>query len=382
MKFINDVFFKITPKYREIFFYKETLKNPIKKIGEIRKLKDYYKKENINFGKYNYNKKEMFKDFKRLILKSKDGIEFAKEFYNSNIKIIKQTDFNNDNVILICLVKNDLIRIKEFIKHYNKLGVINYVFIDNNSTDGTFEYLKSLENITLFSIDINYSTIRRQAWITKVMSYFGYNRWFLIVDSDEFLVYNKCEQNDINKLIKIMESKNVTKLKSLMIDMYADGEFLNIENNNSNNILDSYCYFDVDTYEQERNKRFELVRGGMRKRVFYKYGNISPFLIKYPITYYQKGELQYNSHFSYPFYKNFSLDLNLALLHYKFLPNDLEKIKIRVEEKNYASGSKEYNSYLNAYKSNKKLNFKNNKSKKYSSSRDLNKIKLIKEIQW
>ena len=167
-----------------------------------------------------------------------------------------------------------------------------------------------------------------------------------------------------------------------MIDMYSDGLFLSKDDSLNEKITDKYCYFDKDTYIVSKHKRFELVEGGVRKRVFGKYGNISPFLIKYPIIYFQRGDIQYNSHYSIPFYKNFNKNLNIALLHYKFISEDLDKIKDRVIQKNYALGSKEYDAYLKAYTENNNLYLRDAKSEKYTNSNSIYKIKLLKKIDW
>ena len=106
---------------------------------------------------------------------------------------------------------------------------------------------------------------------------------------------------------------------------------------------------------------------------------MEPFLTKYPLVFFEKGDLQYNSHFSYPFYKNFETELELVLLHYKFLKNDLEKI---VKDKNYALGSKQYQIYLKAFEDNPNINFKDKKSVKYNNSKDLKKITIYNPIKW
>lgn len=381
MRLIDKIFWKISPKNREKLFYFNFIKHPIRKLKDIFILKDLYMNYNEKFGEYRKDREEIYITIKKMILKTNDGFNFAKAFYTDKIESIKQGNFKENNIILICLVKNDLKRLKEFYKYYINLGIVNFTFIDNGSTDGTFEYLEQLENISLFRVYEKYSTIRRQAWISKIMAYYGYNKWFLILDSDEFLVYNECEQRKVNELLeKLMIEKN-TRIRALMIDMYSDGVFLE-DKKGSEKFAEEYCYFDSDTYNIEKHKHFELVTGGMRKRVFGKYENINPFLIKYPIIYYEKGDIQYNSHYSYPFYKNFNININLVLLHYKFLPEDLEKIKNRVKEKNYALGSIEYNAYLKAYKTNEKLRLKYEKSNKYTNSKDLKKIKLINSIKW
>lgn len=382
MKKNNSIIYKIPPRIREIIFYINFFKNPKKKIIEIIETKKMYKNFRKSFGEYENSKELIYKTLKNIIIKKSDGAELAKEFYTDNLEIKKKNKINEKEIILVCLVKDDLRRIKEFYKYYTKIGITNFVFIDNNSTDGTFEFLKELKNTTIFRTLDKYTTIRRQAWISKVMAYYGYNKWFLIVDSDEFLVYNNCENVKINKFIEKMEDRKEHRIKSLMIDMYADEKFLGKQENDEESIMQKYCFFDNDTYYCQKHNCFEAVVGGMRNRVFGKFGNIEPFLIKYPIIFYEKGDIQYNSHFSYPFYKNFNKEINTALLHYKFLPEDLEKIKERVKEKNYALGSKEYNAYLKAYQENENLNLKYNKSQKYNNSSDLEKIKLISKIDW
>lgn len=384
MKMITkkNIFFKIPPRIREILFYINFFKNPKKKIIQIKEIKKMYDNFKKDFGEYEKNKKIIYNTFKKILLKKNDGAELAKEFYTDNLEIVKKNKIDEKRIILICLVKNDLRRIKEFYKHYTDIGITNFVFIDNNSTDGTFEFLEEQENTTIFKTFEKYTTIRRQAWISKVLAYYGYNKWFLIVDSDEFLVYSDCERVKIDRFIKKMEEKKEYRIKSLMIDMYADAKFLEIKKDDEKSTMEKYCFFDSDTYYCQTHNCFEAIVGGMRNRVFGKFENIVPFLIKYPIFFYEKGDIQYNSHFSYPFYKNFNKEINTALLHYKFLPEDLEKIKERVKEKNYALGSKEYNAYLKAYQENKNLNLKYDKSQKYQNSSDLEKIKFINKIDW
>ena len=379
---IDYLFFIFPPRLREGMFYLKVFKNIPKNIMNYKKIKKLYMQFETNFGNYKEDKKNIYKSIKKLSIKKEDGFEFAKEFYKNNIKLTKKGKINKTKIILVCLVKDELRRMKEFYKHYKTLGVENFVFIDNDSTDGTYEYLETIKNVTIFKVYDKYSTIKRQAWVTKILSYFGYNNWYLIVDSDELLVYNDCENKNIDKLVSFASKKRLYRIKGLMLDMYSNDNFLEINEKDKKSIKEKYCYFDNDNYIKKDHKSFELIEGGMRKRVFGKYDNLSPFLSKYPIMYYQKGDLQYNSHYSYPFYKNFNIDLNVALLHYKFLGEDLEKIKNRAKEKNYALGSKEYKVYLKAYNQSKNLKLIYNKSKKYENSKSLETIEIINPIVW
>ena len=379
MKRIDKLFYMFSPKIRESLLYFNVLKHPSNSIEGINKVRLYYKKDINSYLKYQENKKIFYKSLKQLTLKTNDGAELAKYFYTDNITLIKDAEFD-DTVILICLIKNDIFRLKKFIKHYKNLGVKNFVFIDNNSNDGTFEFLKDLDNIYLFSINEKYNTIRRQAWINKIISYFGFDKWYLIIDSDEFLVYNNNENKKIDELIDYYKNKNIKRARALMIDMYSDKEIFNCSMENE--FMKEFSYFDTNSYTPQKHKHFELVTGGMRERVFSKYEKIKPFVIKYPLIYFERGDIQYNSHYSYPFYKNFGTEINMGLLHYKFLPGDLEKIKTVVKEKNYANGSKQYIGYLKAYEDNPKMKFVNDASKRYNSSKDLKYISILDNIDW
>ena len=185
-------------KIKELLFYGYFFLHPINKIKELIYLRKCYLNNHEDFGNFSNNKKEQYSSFKKLVLKSNDALSFFESYYKDQIILKKESEMNRDQIILICLVKNDLERIKEFYNHYMKLGVKNFVFIDNDSTDGTYEFLCEHSNVSVFQISEQYSTVRRQAWISKVMAYYGYNHWFLIVDSDEFLVYNDFEHKKID----------------------------------------------------------------------------------------------------------------------------------------------------------------------------------------
>lgn len=369
-------------RIRELLFYGYFFLHPINKMKELFYLKKCYLNNHEVFGNFTKDKKDNYSSLKKLVLKSNDSLPFFESYFNDELVLKKVSPIDFKNIILICLVKNDLERIKEFYNHYMKIGVKNFVFIDNDSTDGTYEFLCDQSNVSVFQISEQYSTVRRQAWISKIMSYYGYNHWFLIVDSDEFLVYNDCEHKNIDDLIKKFESLNILRARSLMIDMYSDEELFSEMTSHNQSFRQKYCYFDSDTYSFKKHKRFELITGGMRKRIFGSYEDIDPFLIKYPILFYQKGDIQYNSHFSFPFYKNFNTKLYLALLHYKFLPQDLEKVKKRVLDKNYALGSKEYVAYLKAYQDNNHLKLITSNSKQFKNSNDLQNIHFLDMIDW
>lgn len=368
MKQFKNIIMMLPAHIREAFFYIHFFQHPFKKMEEL-----FFLRKNKKL----LNDRNVYKSFKKLIMKTNDSYNFIKSYFECNLEVIKFNDeFNNKDIILICLVKNDIIRIKKFYEHYRNLGIKCFTFIDNDSTDGTFEYLSNLNPISLLRVKDKYTTINRQAWINKVMNMYGYNHTFLIVDSDEFLYYPDCESINITKYLT---NKNDNRIRALMLDMYTDKKFLNNDKSLELEFMKKYCYFDKDGYKRVKDIRFDLIIGGVRERVFNKYEPITPYLIKYPIMEYKIGDVFYNSHFSLPYYKNFGHDIYMVLLHYKFLPSDLDKIRIRVQDKNYTMNSIEYRAYLKAYNENPDLKFINSNSVKLTSSKDLFKLEIIKK---
>ncbi|WP_415841140.1 glycosyltransferase family 2 protein, partial [Paenibacillus typhae] len=282
------------------------------------------------------------RSFKKFILSNLNESEVAYDFFENNIELVSQSKFNYDNreVILLCVVKNDLMKLKKMVDHHRGIGVTHFAILDNISTDGTAEWVKDQPDIDLFTNDDKYTTNRREAWINRLIAYYGLNRWYLIVDSDELFVYQQMEEYPIECLIKYCVNHSITRIRGLMVDMYAEDAFY--LQNNDEDYLTQCIYFDLNSYKKEERDYIELITGGPRERMF----NQNPWLTKYPLCYFSKGDIQSRSHFLFPFNKNKNSECLAALLHYKFLPSDLPKYKMISENSNYYNGSIEYKKYL------------------------------------
>ena len=95
---------------------------------------------------------------------------FETEYETCDLKLIKKAKCTDDAVVLICVVKDDLVRIRKFMDHYHKLGVTHFVFVDNESTDGTYEFLLEQEDCDVYECNQTYSSLRRVVWINKLIS--------------------------------------------------------------------------------------------------------------------------------------------------------------------------------------------------------------------
>lgn len=248
--------------------------------------------------------------------------DFIDGYYNSEFKVYKKSNFVIESPILICVIKNEINTIPTFLSHYKSLNFKNIVFIDNNSSDGTLEYLAS-KDLTIFSIKQPFKTARKVGWINRIMDELGKENWFFIVDSDEYAYFEGMNIELLNK-----NNKKKKTIGAFLIDMY--------ENENGEMKL-----FDNNFYS-EYHRDFKAIYGGMRERVF----KCKPLLKKHPYFYYNSKTVMINCHYLFPYSKNFDSIIKIAFLHYKNYKKDIEKIKKIVENGSYSNGSEEYKKYL------------------------------------
>lgn len=267
-------------------------------------------------------------------------------FFTTHIFPEKLINTSNNEITLICIIKNDIERIRLFLEYYRSIGIKHFAFLDDKSTDGTKEYLLKQKDVDVFGSYESYSTNRRQAWINRLISFYGLDKWFLVVDSDEFL---SIRQNSIEELVMLLDKK--TKCRCLMVDMYP------VEDNQSGNFVNRCRGFDKDTYSLTNDSLwFNCVRGGMRRRIFSNGTNkINPYLVKTPLFKADKKIVQINSHFNYPF--SYDKDFIGILRHYKFLKDDLVKYTERVKNRNFSNGSEEYLAYADKFSNDSAFNF-------------------------
>lgn len=352
---------------------------PNKYIKNISRFKKEIKNYRLS-GLSIYDEQAWFRSLQRLIIAQPSEIDVAISFYRDSPSLIKLTEFDADKVTLISVVKNEKYRIAKFLRHYRSIGVEQFAIIDNGSDDGTREFLLEQNDVSLFSTDIEYTTNRREAWINRVMAYYGYNRWYIVVDSDELLTYVDIENHDIKSLIAWAENKKIQRIRGMLVDMYAESfkEFDNFE-------TDPYsqtCYFDSNTYYEEQSTRLDIVRGGLRARIF----DMPPMLTKYPVIQLKKGDVQGKSHFLYPYYKNVESKCYLALLHYKFLPQDFSRYREIAQKGNYYNGSIQYKKYVEKFdqieENGSECELLYEGSVKYNNSMDLLHIEPLCAIEW
>lgn len=282
-------------------------------------------------------------DWKRLFLKMLETSTCAEVlvlqnlftgFAKEKLMLIKRAKkIAPSSVVALSAINNNIIYLKNFLPYYREMGVGHFILIDNNSDDGTIEFLNQQDDVTLYSAPYPFHGVRKAGWKLQALANYGLNRWCLWLDSDEFLAYPEMESVKINEYLNRLYEKGIRNIGGFMLDMYPSYKLLD-SNESGDNFYQDYLYF--DKYNPCYQIRADVLYGGMRGRLLDIY---DLRLDKTPLVYCSKENIPSGNHTTFPSRKNLSKNYGCVLKHYKFLSSDLDKFKARArdEKSGYSS---------------------------------------------
>ncbi|MDL2272773.1 glycosyltransferase family 2 protein [Desulfovibrio sp. OttesenSCG-928-I05] len=292
-------------------------------------------------------------------------------------------DKDDDDIIVVSAIRNELARLPYFLSYYRSLGLKKFVFIDNDSSDGTLEYLKTQPDVDIYLYPGPFSIVAKQIWIQKAMLNYGHGRWYLILDPDEILVFDGCECHSIYELTAAAQQQGIKRILAIMIDMYADIKGVAYAELDTYEKTVAACrYFDSVGYEYKPTMVREQITGGPRRRMMemLSFEGLLPQLSKYPLLYFEPEDILVSAHYSYPFSKNMISDCTIGLLHYRLSNIACERIEDHSARMKIQILSHLFDLYRSWY--NSEYNLFSSDSLKFESSNDLVKSGLIKKINW
>lgn len=130
-----------------------------------------------------------------------------------------------NSLYVVAVVRNEMIMLPHFLAHYRRLGVRCFLIADNLSDDGTREYLLQQPDVGIFSTDTDYKDSHYGvAWQQALLGNFCLNKWVLLADADELLVYPDCETVSLPEFIATVEQEGAECVRTDMVDMYPFGD--------------------------------------------------------------------------------------------------------------------------------------------------------------
>ncbi|WP_132546090.1 glycosyltransferase family 2 protein [Rhodovulum euryhalinum] len=263
------------------------------------------------------------------------------------------------DVLCFSTVRNEAERLPFFLDHHRALGVTHFLFVDNDSDDGSRALLAAQPDVSLWWTGHSYRLSRfGMDWLTWLMLRYGHGHWCLTLDADELFIYPHHDSRPLPALTAWLDAQGRTSFGAVMLDLYPKGPVADRTCRPGQNPLEVIDWFDagnIVTKYQPPLKNL-LVRGGVRRRVFFAAERErSPTLSKTPLIRWRRNYVYVSStHSALPTQLNRVRGRAAgdapsgALLHTKFLPSIVAKSREEKRRREHFANCALYEDYYDA----------------------------------
>src|SRR5262249_11263630 len=103
--------------------------------------------------------------------------------------ITRARPLEDGEIPVIAVTRNEIGLLKSFLAHYRQLDVRRFLIVDDQSTDGTTAFLAAQPDVDLYRSNVRYgAAFAGRLWRQMLIDRYGRDRWYVMVDADEFLV--------------------------------------------------------------------------------------------------------------------------------------------------------------------------------------------------
>lgn len=246
---------------------------------------------------------------------------------------------------LIFLVHNDYRFLRSFFAHYRGMGVTRFICVDDGSTDGTREFLLDQVDTDIYTSNVRYKDADRgKIWREMLLSVYGLDRWYLIVDSDEYFLYESFGRESVLDYARRLDAQRIRRVPAPMLDFYPVGDLSTAIFDGGEAIMPWHVatHFDADGYTGTIMGSGISLYGGVRSRAF----KANSELMKYPLIRWDRHcSMGRTIHRPRPAYYNFPPVMG-ALLHFKIF-SDLKEMSVKaIDEGQHYTDAKVYKAML------------------------------------
>lgn len=303
----------------------------------------------------------------------------------------RTADIQPSDILLFSTQRNEGVRLPWFLKYYRDMGVNHFFFVDNDSTDGSLDYLAKQPDVSVWSTQSSYKRARFGVdWLNWLAMKHANNHWALTVDPDELFLYPFCDTRPLRALTDWLDASSIKSFSAMLLDMYPKGRIDAQPYHAGQNPLEIASWFDSGNYTIKKNKTFGnlWIQGGPRARMFFKdQPELAPALNKIPLVKWGRQTAYVSStHNLLPRGLNQVYDewggekASGILLHTKFLDTFTQKADEELDRKQHYGASREYIAYAEGVKEHPELWCK--WSEKYINWRQLEILGLMSKGNW
>ena len=270
---------------------------------------------------------------------------------NDRTDTIRQGD-----ILCLMTVRDEADRLPYFLAHHRKLGVSQFLVVDNASSDGTLALLADQPDVSVWTAAASYKAARFGVdWLTWLQMRHGHGHWCLTLDADEILIYPFWQTRPLSALTARLEAEGHESFGALTVDMYPAGAVSETICRPGQDPFEHLNWFDAGNYGVQVQPRLRnlWIQGGVRARVFFGQNpRRAPTLNKTPLVRWNRRYVYVNStHALLPSRLNRVYDetgaerLTGVLLHTKFQSTIIERSRIERARKEHFADATQYEAY-------------------------------------
>ena len=266
----------------------------------------------------------------------------------------RTTAIRPGDVLGFVTVRNEALRLPYFLAHHRRLGVRQFLIVDNDSDDGSRDWLAAQPDVSLWRTGASYRQSRfGMDWMNRLLAKHGDGHWCLVLDADELLVYPDWESRGLADLTGWLDARGAEALAAMMLDLYPKGPLSQASHVPGQDPVEALPYFDAGPYDRVPLDRFAgtSIRGGVRRRVFFAdRPDHAPHLHKVPLVKWSwRFAFVSSTHIALPRRLNggfAALALPTGvLLHTKFLSHVLDKSAEEKRRREHFTHVERYDEY-------------------------------------
>src|SRR5215218_2846203 len=293
----------------------------------------------------------------------------------------EEVDYEPDELVVVCLVRDGRPYVKSFVEHYRSLGAKHLFFLDNNSTDGTVEALKTYNSVTVLQTMLPYKEYKHLMKQYLIGRFGKKNRWCLCVDIDELFDYPYSDLIGLGSLLGYLNGNSYTAVVAQMLDMFPEEPLSGREGTLEDEPLkERHRFYDISNLKRvsiKKNPRLrnntlqsdeiETFRNGIDNTVF----GTEPLRTKFPLVF-TDGTIKPFDRSSHWVDNANIADITCVLLHYKFLDGYFHKRTLQaVQEENHYKNSRGAKKHLEVLDRNPTLQVKRESARELKGVNEL-----------
>lgn len=206
---------------------------------------------------------------------------------HNDLRVVAGDGVDPSGFTLLAILRNEMYFLPDFLAHYRGLGVERFVFLNDRSDDGSYEYLLGQPDTVVVESDRTYGDIidvppsaparfrnRRILFLWRALLHdlFAPGRWALQVDLDEFV--HLPEGMTFPDLAARLDREGARAAWGVMLDVYPqDIAALRKQRESARLDMSAAWYFDGEEHLRiTKTGKLRMVYPGARSRLYNAFG--------------------------------------------------------------------------------------------------------------